>query len=62
MQPLPPREISGLRDAELRAGETKADQLGWVVLAREVAVPWMVGSSSGEEGLTQLLLGTGLPS
>lgn len=38
MQPLPPREISGLRDAELRARETKAGQQGWDVFAREVAV------------------------
>lgn len=58
MQPLPPREISGLRDAELGAQETKARRLGWYMFAREVAVLWAVGSPSGEGGLTRLLLGT----
>ena len=44
MQPLPPRESSVFREAELRAAETKAGQPGWDMLAREVAVPWRVGS------------------
>lgn len=58
MQPLPPREISGLRDAELRARETKAGRLGWDAFAREVAVLRVVGLPSGEGGLTGLLPGT----
>lgn len=58
MQPLPPRETSGLREAELGAGEIKAGQLAWDMIAREVAVPGMVGPPSGEGGLTRLLLGT----
>lgn len=58
MQPLPPREISGLRDSELGARETKARQMGWDVFAGEVAVLRVLGSPSGEGGLIRLLPGT----
>lgn len=58
MQPLPPREISGFREAELRAAETKAGQPGWDMLARKVALEG--GITIGEGGLAQLLLGTRL--